>query len=53
MLLAEAELAARELEAVGARDETLDRSLLEARTLLDEANKTLSNTQVLLSDLSS
>ena len=41
ILLAEAELAARALEAAGARDENLTRSLLEARTLLDEANKTL------------
>ena len=49
ILLAEAELAARALEAAGARDESLTRSLLEARTLLDEANKTLSNTQVVSS----
>lgn len=50
ILLAEAEraaiLAAQALEAAGARDESLNYSLLEAQILLDEANKSISSREV-------
>lgn len=50
ILVAEAErvaiLAAQALEAAGARDESLNYSLLEAQILLDEANKSISSREV-------
>ncbi|KAI5066314.1 hypothetical protein GOP47_0018938 [Adiantum capillus-veneris] len=50
ILLAEAEraavLAVQALDAAGGHDECLSDSLLEAWTLLDEANKSISNTKV-------
>eukprot|EP00250_Pteridium_aquilinum_P013271 c21243_g1_i1 orf=117-1613(+) len=50
ILLAEAEraavLAAQALDAAGAHDESLSHSLLEAWTMLDEANKSILNMEV-------